>query len=64
MALLSVTILLLSLIMQRDFKGSINWDKLADRCGDISRVAGFRGAARFRYLFSDRRMELLGVAFT
>ena len=36
------------LTMQRDFKGGIYWDELADRCGEISRAAGFRGAARFQ----------------
>ena len=36
------------LTMQRDFEGGVYWDKLADRCGEISRAAGFRGAARFR----------------
>ena len=34
--------------MRRDFEGGVYWDELADRCGDISRAAGFRGAARFR----------------
>ena len=34
--------------MQRDFEGGVYWDELADRCGDISRAVGFRGAARFR----------------
>ena len=34
--------------MRRDFEGGVYWDKLAGRCGDISRAAGFRGAARFR----------------
>ena len=29
-------------------RGSVYWDELADRCGEISRAAGFRGAARFR----------------
>ena len=37
-----------SLTMRQDFEGGVYWDKLADRCGDISRAAGFRGAARFR----------------
>ena len=37
-----------TLTMRRDFEGSIYWDELADRCDDISRAAGFRGAARFR----------------
>ena len=36
------------LTMRRDFEGSIYWDELADRCGEISRAAGFRDAARFR----------------
>ena len=36
------------LTMWRDFEGSVYWDELADRCGDISRTAGFRGAARFQ----------------
>ena len=34
--------------MRRDFEGGVYWDEMADRCGDISRAAGFRGAARFR----------------
>ena len=34
--------------MRRDFEGGVYWDELADRCSDISRAAGFRGAARFR----------------
>ena len=34
--------------MRRDFEGGVYWDELADRCGDILRAAGFRGAARFR----------------
>ena len=34
--------------MRRDFEGGVYWVELADRCGDISRAAGFRGAARFR----------------
>ena len=41
--------------MRRDFEGGIYWNELADRCGDISRAAGFRGAATFQgiwYLFS------------
>ena len=36
------------LTMRRDFKGGVHWDELANRCGDISRAAGFRGAARFQ----------------
>ena len=36
------------LTMRRDFEGGVYWDEMADRCGDISRAAGFRGAARFR----------------
>ena len=36
------------LTMRRDFEGGVYWDELADRCGEISRAAGFRGAARFR----------------
>ena len=36
------------LTMRRDFEGGVYWDVLADRCVDISRAAGFRGAARFR----------------
>ena len=36
-----------SLIMWRDLEGGVYWDELADRCGDISRMAGFRGVARF-----------------
>ena len=35
------------LTMRRDFESGVYWDKLADRCGDISGAAGFRGAARF-----------------
>ena len=31
--------------MRRDFEGGVYWD---ETCGDISRAAGFRGAARFR----------------
>ena len=34
--------------MRRDFEGGVYWDEFAETCGDISRVAGFRGAARFR----------------
>ena len=34
--------------MWRDFKGGVYWDELAETCGDISRMMGFRGAARFR----------------
>ena len=34
--------------MQRDFEGGIYWDELAEICGDISRVVGFRGVARFQ----------------
>ena len=34
--------------MRRDLEGSVYWDELADRCGEISRAAGFQGAARFR----------------
>ena len=34
--------------MRRDFEGVVYWDELADRCGNISRAAGFRGAATFR----------------
>ena len=34
--------------MRRDFEGGVYWGEMADRCGDISRAAGFRGAARFR----------------
>ena len=33
--------------MRRDFEGGVYWDELADRCGEISRAVGFRGAARF-----------------
>ena len=33
--------------MQRDFEGGVYRDELADKCGDISRAAGFRGAGRF-----------------
>ena len=31
------------LTMRRDFEGGVYWDEMADRCGDISRAAGFRG---------------------
>ena len=34
--------------MRRDFKGDIYWDELAETCSDISRAAGFQGAARFQ----------------
>ena len=34
--------------MRRDFEGAVYWDELADRCGDISRAAGFQGAATFQ----------------
>ena len=34
--------------MQQDFEGNVYWEKFAETCGDISRAAGFRGAARFR----------------
>ena len=37
-----------ALTMRRDFEGGVCWDKLADRCSDISRAAGSRGVARFR----------------
>ena len=30
------------------FEGSVYWDELAEICGEILRVAGFRGVARFR----------------
>ena len=33
--------------MRRDFEGGVYWDELAEICGDISRVAGFRGVANF-----------------
>ena len=36
------------LTMRRDFEGGVYWGEMADRCGDISRAAGFRGAVRFR----------------
>ena len=35
-------------LVRRDFEGSVYLDELADRCSDISRAAGFRGAATFR----------------
>ena len=34
--------------MQWDFEGGIYWDELAETCGNISRVVGFWGVARFR----------------
>ena len=34
--------------MRQDFEGGVYWDELADKCSDISRAAGFQGAARFR----------------
>ena len=34
--------------MWQDFKGGIYWDELTEICGEISRAAGFRSAARFR----------------
>ena len=34
--------------MWQDFEGGAYWDELAEICGDISRAAGFQGAARFR----------------
>ena len=34
--------------MRRDFEGGVYWHELAETCGEISRAAGFRGAARFR----------------
>ena len=34
--------------MQQYYKGGVYWDELAEICGDISRVVGFQGAARFR----------------
>ena len=37
-----------SLTMRRDFEGGVYWDELADRCSEISRAVGFRGAVRFR----------------
>ena len=37
-----------SFTMWRDFEGSVYWDEFAETCGDISRVAGFQGAVRFR----------------
>ena len=33
--------------MRRDFGGSIYWGELAETCGDIFRVVGLRGVARF-----------------
>ena len=36
------------LTMRRDFEGGVYWDELADRCGEILRMAGFQGAVRFR----------------
>ena len=37
-----------SLTMWQDFKDGVYWNKLADRYGNISRVAGFQGAAIFK----------------
>ena len=34
--------------MRQDFEGGVYWDELAEICSEISRAAGFRGAARFR----------------
>ena len=34
--------------MRQDFEDGVYWDELAEICGDISRAAEFRGAARFR----------------
>ena len=34
--------------MQRDLEGSIDGDELPETCGDISRVVGFQGVARFQ----------------
>ena len=34
--------------MRRDFEGGVYWNQPPYRCGEISRAAGFRGAARFR----------------
>ena len=34
--------------MRRDFEDGVYWDELAEICGEMSRAAGFRGAARFR----------------
>ena len=36
------------LTMWQHFKGGIYWDNLAETCSDISRAAGFWGAATFR----------------
>ena len=34
--------------MRQDFEGGIYWDKLAEICGNISRIARFQVVARFR----------------
>ena len=34
--------------MRWDFEGGVYWDELAEICGEMSRVVGFRGVARFR----------------
>ena len=34
--------------MWQDFEGGVYWVELAEICGEISRVAGFRGVVRFR----------------
>ena len=34
--------------MRRDFEGGVYWNQLPCRCGEISRAAGLRRAARFR----------------
>ena len=36
-----------SITMQQDFEGGVYWDEFPEKCGDISRAVGFRGAARF-----------------
>ena len=33
--------------MQQDFEGGVHYDELAEICGDILRVVGFRGVAKF-----------------
>ena len=33
--------------MQRDFKGGVYWDELAETCSDIFRAVEFLGVARF-----------------
>ena len=49
--------------MRQDFEGGIYWDELAEICGEISRAAGFRGAARFQgntvYMYTVGKIQRL-----